>query len=115
MPLTTEAPAVKSREFLIVTIAREGRSMFVSRADAADYSNFRDIVVAQIPGVTRDEIVLETKDLYVCEGKYVEILPKYWSNIHDAVDNIRVLLIEGNQDPTYIMRRWRKTEIPSFG
>ncbi|PBK61355.1 hypothetical protein ARMSODRAFT_981514 [Armillaria solidipes] len=77
---------VVSNVYLVVTIAQDGRCIFLSRADILDYNDFINTIIVHCPAITREGIVVQTKDQYVCEGKYVEIRPKYWQGISAFVE-----------------------------
>ncbi|SJL14713.1 uncharacterized protein ARMOST_18180 [Armillaria ostoyae] len=94
MVVFQQASPVKSTDYLIATIPRYDRSIFVSRTDAADYSDFVDIITNQFPLMPREEILVQTRYLYICEGSYVEIVPRHWRGISTSVDNVRVILRE---------------------
>ncbi|PBK61367.1 hypothetical protein ARMSODRAFT_981522 [Armillaria solidipes] len=91
MNLRSDASPVKSTDYLIATIPR---------TDAADYSDFVDIIANQFPFMPREEIIVQTRCLYICEGSYVEIIPRYWRGISTSVDNVRVILPEDYQNPS---------------
>ncbi|KAK0429992.1 hypothetical protein EV421DRAFT_1744658 [Armillaria borealis] len=48
-------------------------------------------------------IVIQTRDLAICAGRFVDIPPNLWSHIKDDIDNIRVQVIESRA--TYYWNR----------
>ncbi|KAK0429580.1 hypothetical protein EV421DRAFT_1948161, partial [Armillaria borealis] len=54
---------VKSNVYLAVTISQDGRHIFLSRADILDYNYFVDIMTIRFPSITREGMVVQTKDL----------------------------------------------------
>ncbi len=46
------------------------------------------------PSTRNKMIVIQTRDLAICAGRFVDIPPNLWSHIKDDIDNIRVQVIE---------------------
>lgn len=66
------------------------------RTHALAYAPIVNTIVDHRTSVTGEGMVVQTKVLYICEGKYVAILPIYWRGISvfESVHNVRVILRE---------------------
>lgn len=53
-----------------------------------------DAVCKHFPGIPRDLITLQTNQLDVCEGHYVDIMPEIWADVVDFLNIVEVTRAE---------------------
>ncbi|KAK0219247.1 hypothetical protein IW262DRAFT_1087131 [Armillaria fumosa] len=66
-------------------------SVFVRRSDATRYQDLVTLLVALFPGVSLHSVVVQTNELDICAGRYVDIPPDLWPEISPEIQNIKVI------------------------
>ncbi|KAK0200643.1 hypothetical protein DFS33DRAFT_172247 [Desarmillaria ectypa] len=83
--------ATPSKEYIVATDADEKNAVLVHRQDAASYDNLLSILQKQFPGIPKESMIIQTKELDVCAGRYVNIPDDLWPAVSCRVDNIKVI------------------------
>ncbi|KAK0492922.1 hypothetical protein EDD18DRAFT_1289840 [Armillaria luteobubalina] len=78
-----------SKDYLVAT--NGSTSVFVRRSDAVWYQDLVTLLVGLFPSVSLDGVVVQTNELDVCAGRYVDIPPNLWQEISPEIQNIRVI------------------------
>ncbi|KAK0454180.1 uncharacterized protein EV420DRAFT_1481620 [Desarmillaria tabescens] len=78
----------KSKQFIVIT--KDEKSVFALRANVSKYKALINTIISHFPGTPRDGITIQTNDLAICAGRYVNIPQNLWSAIIGKIDNINV-------------------------
>ncbi|SJL14726.1 uncharacterized protein ARMOST_18193 [Armillaria ostoyae] len=88
-------------KFIVVT--NDDRNVFALRENVSQYPALITSINSYFPSTRNKTIVIQTRDLAICAGRFVDIPPNLWSHIKDDIDNIRVQVIEARA--TYYWNR----------
>ncbi|KAK0216447.1 hypothetical protein EDD85DRAFT_1029804 [Armillaria nabsnona] len=88
-------------KFIVVT--NDDRNVFALRENVSEYRALITSINTYFPSTRNKPIVVQTRDLAICAGRFVDIPPYLWSHIKDDIDNIRVQVIE-----TRATRYWNR-------
>ncbi|PBK81577.1 hypothetical protein ARMGADRAFT_1171364 [Armillaria gallica] len=88
-------------KFIVIT--NDDRNVFALRANVSQYSALIACINSYFPSVRNKMTVIQTRDLAICAGRFVDIPPNLWPHIKDDIDNIRVQVIE-----TRATRYWNR-------
>lgn len=74
-------------------VATDGNTrVFVSRSEVSQYADFVGITRQHFfPGSDSLALVVQTNELDICAGHYVDIPPSLWQEMSEFVSNIRVV------------------------
>ncbi|KAK0471013.1 hypothetical protein IW261DRAFT_1671852 [Armillaria novae-zelandiae] len=87
-----------SKDYLVAT--NDSTSVFVRRSDAVEYQDLVALLVALFPSVSLYSVVIQTNELDICAGRYVDIPPDLWQEISPEIQNIRVISCPPKRPPT---------------
>ncbi|KAK0470988.1 hypothetical protein IW261DRAFT_1572507 [Armillaria novae-zelandiae] len=81
-------------KFIVAT--KDDKSVLLVRKDVSEYKQRTHFSV-----FSDHEIVIQTRDLSVCAGKYVDITSGMWSMDIDEIDNVHVVVVDTGYDYDY--------------
>ncbi|KAK0184728.1 hypothetical protein F5146DRAFT_1144832 [Armillaria mellea] len=79
-------------KFIVVT--NDDRNFFVLREDVSEYTALITSINRDFPSIRNKTRVIQTRDLAICAGRFVDIQANLWAYIKDDIDNVRVQVIE---------------------
>ncbi|KAK0454196.1 uncharacterized protein EV420DRAFT_1555665 [Desarmillaria tabescens] len=81
--------ANQSKKYILATYERA--TVFVNRDDATYYDNLRTALHTLFKSLSKDSMIIQTNELDVCDGEYVDIPDELWVGIGPRVCNINVI------------------------
>ncbi|SJL14705.1 uncharacterized protein ARMOST_18171 [Armillaria ostoyae] len=78
-----------STDYLVATDSNV--SVFVRRSDVTRYTDLVASLLGFFPGMNAQSIVIQTNEMDVCAGRYVDIPPDLWPEISPQIRNLKVI------------------------
>ncbi|KAK0492941.1 hypothetical protein EDD18DRAFT_1465151 [Armillaria luteobubalina] len=75
-------------KFIVIT--KDNKSVLFLRKDVSEYQSLIASIKSYFSTAGHPKIVIQTRDLSVCAGNYVDIPPGLWSMVITEIDNVRV-------------------------
>ncbi|KAF9458386.1 hypothetical protein BDZ94DRAFT_1313345 [Collybia nuda] len=89
-------------EYFAATFA--GNTLLMRRLEASYYANLLSILHKNFPSLPTESVVVQTDELSICDGRYIDIPEELWTEVCPRLRNIRV-----------ISRPKKRCEPPSYG
>ncbi|KAG1749577.1 hypothetical protein EDD22DRAFT_958005 [Suillus occidentalis] len=84
---------IEERKKPQVLVLKHGQKRIMVKRQRS-YNLVLDVVSKHFPGIPRDVITLQTNQLDVCEGHYVDIMPEIWADVVDFLNIVEVTRAE---------------------
>ncbi|KAK0454210.1 uncharacterized protein EV420DRAFT_1645103 [Desarmillaria tabescens] len=66
-------------------------SVFIRRSDVTHYQDLVTLLLCHFTSTSTQSIVIQTNELDICAGRYVDIPPDLWPEINPQIQNIKVI------------------------
>ncbi|PBK61359.1 hypothetical protein ARMSODRAFT_663810 [Armillaria solidipes] len=76
-------------KFIVVT--KDDKNVMFLRKDVSEYEALIASIKDSFPEIHHQTIVIQTRELPVCAGRYVDIPSGLWSTVITDIDNVRVM------------------------
>ncbi|KAK0471000.1 hypothetical protein IW261DRAFT_1425522 [Armillaria novae-zelandiae] len=81
--------AMPSKSLIVAT--DDTHRVLLSRQEVSQYDNLLSILQKHFPSMTKDSMIIQTDELEVCAGEYVDISGGLWPEMSLWVHSIRVI------------------------
>ncbi|SJL14708.1 uncharacterized protein ARMOST_18175 [Armillaria ostoyae] len=79
-------------KFIVVT--KDNQNVVFLRKDVSEYEALIASIKDSFPDMHQQTIVIQTHELPICAGRYVDIPSGVWSAVITDIDNVRVMASE---------------------
>ncbi|KAK0438745.1 hypothetical protein EV421DRAFT_1906372 [Armillaria borealis] len=94
-----------SKDYIIATY--ETSTVLVRRYEGSYYANLLSVLHKHFPTVPTESMVIQTNELTICEGRYVDIPEELWTEVSPSIRNIKVI-----SRPVHVSGK--KPELPAY-
>ncbi|PBK61381.1 hypothetical protein ARMSODRAFT_1025699 [Armillaria solidipes] len=79
----------RSRAEIVATY--RGATVSIGREEAMYYDNLRTVLRRHFPSISKDDMIIQTKDLDICKGEFVDIPDELWVGIGPRLRSIKIV------------------------
>ncbi|SJL14727.1 uncharacterized protein ARMOST_18194 [Armillaria ostoyae] len=98
--------ATPSKDYIVATDDTD--TVLIRRHEVGDYEHLLSLLRKHFPHITKDSMIVQTKELDVCAGRYVSVPDDLWPEVSHRIDNIKVIS-RPTQAPSQPMTVYLKT------
>ncbi|KAK0437617.1 hypothetical protein EV421DRAFT_1738850 [Armillaria borealis] len=80
-----------NHDLTFIVDTKGDKSVLLLRKDVSEYKVLTASITGYFPDTQRRPIVIQTRDLSVCAGNYVDIPSGLWSTVIANIDNVHVI------------------------
>ncbi|KAK0216452.1 hypothetical protein EDD85DRAFT_870520 [Armillaria nabsnona] len=84
--------SIQSRTDIVATY--RGATVSIRRGEATYYDNLRTVLHRHFPSISKDDMIIQTKDLDICKGEYIDIPDELWVGIGPRLRSIKIVTRE---------------------
>ncbi|KAK0437628.1 hypothetical protein EV421DRAFT_2038130 [Armillaria borealis] len=81
--------ATPSKDYIVATDDTD--TVLIRRHEVGDYEHLLSLLRKHFPHITKDSMIVQTKELDVCAARYVSIPDDLWPEVSHRIDNIKVI------------------------
>ncbi|KAK0471008.1 hypothetical protein IW261DRAFT_1514037 [Armillaria novae-zelandiae] len=74
-----------------VDATHRGDTVSIRREKVIHYDNLRTVLHKHFPSLSKDAMIVQTKDFDICNGKYVDIPEELWRDIGRRIHHIKIV------------------------
>lgn len=83
--------ATPSKSYILATSTDDTHRVLLCRQDVGQYDNLLSVLQKHFPSMTKDSMIIQTDELEVCAGEYVDVSDGLWPETSLWVHSIRVI------------------------
>ncbi|KAF9458372.1 hypothetical protein BDZ94DRAFT_106351 [Collybia nuda] len=102
---SAESKSSNSQDYIAATY--DTSTVLVQRNESSHYANLLVILHKHFPTIPPELMVIQTKELTICDGRYVNIPEELWTEVCSRIQNINVV-----SRPVHVMRR--EPDLPTY-
>lgn len=94
-----------SKDYIVATY--ETSTVLVRRYEGSYYANLLSILHKHFPTIPTESMIIQTNELTICDGRYVDIPEELWTEVCPRIRNIKVI-----SRPVHVSGK--KSELPAY-
>ncbi|SJL08948.1 uncharacterized protein ARMOST_12323 [Armillaria ostoyae] len=84
-----ESKASDSKDYIVATY--DTSTVLVRRYEGSYYANLLSILHKHFPTIPTESMVIQTNELTICDGRYVDVPEELWTEVCPRIRNIKVI------------------------
>ncbi|KAK0211915.1 hypothetical protein IW262DRAFT_1301367 [Armillaria fumosa] len=93
------------KDYIVATY--DTSTVLVRRYEGSYYANLLSILQKHFPTVPAESMIIQTNELPICDGRYVDVPEDLWAEVYPRVRNIKII-----SRPVHVPDK--KSELPAY-